>query len=160
VLPPTLKIVAEPLSEGELTFWVIENEMPLQGEGEQSTKSGGPCPNCPHPLARWRLEKDLPSSEFPLSELPPSELPLLPDPLPLLLPPPLPELPLPASPAFEAEISSTAISSDFCLDVPLKSETVTEKLKLPLPLGVPESFPVLLLRSRPEGNWPDVTLKL
>ena len=32
--------------------------MPSQGEGEQSTKSGGPCPYDAHPELCWRFENE------------------------------------------------------------------------------------------------------
>src|ERR1700692_2216632 len=34
--------------------------MPSHGEGEQSTKLGGPGPYCPQPPLLWRLENDVP----------------------------------------------------------------------------------------------------
>ncbi len=86
---------------------------------------------------------------FELPPLPLPELPLPPDPEPPL-PEPLPELAL----------SDTAIWSDFCFEAPFKSETITENANVPLELGVPESFPVLLLRSIPPGNCPEVTANL
>src|SRR6267143_1216582 len=36
----------------------MEKAIPLQGEGEQSTKSGGPCPNWFQPPLRCTLEKE------------------------------------------------------------------------------------------------------
>jgi hypothetical protein len=33
--------------------------MPSQGDGEQSTKFGGPCPNCPHPPLCCKFENEL-----------------------------------------------------------------------------------------------------
>jgi hypothetical protein len=38
--------------EGDFTPWAIQKEMPSQGEGEQSTKFGGPCPYTPQPPLR------------------------------------------------------------------------------------------------------------
>jgi hypothetical protein len=77
-------------------FCAMENETPLHGEGEQSTKLGGPCPNWAQPPAFCTLEKDF--SElvpgFP-DELPPEFPPVLLEPLPEFPPEllePLPEL--------------------------------------------------------------------
>jgi hypothetical protein len=47
--------------EGDLIPCVIEKVIPSQGEGEQSTKSGGPWPYCPHPVLCCRLEKEFPA---------------------------------------------------------------------------------------------------
>src|SRR5947209_17091034 len=60
VLPPTLNIVAWPLSEGDCTPCVMENEIPSHGDGEQSTKFGGPWPNWPHPGLFCRFENEVP----------------------------------------------------------------------------------------------------
>jgi hypothetical protein len=38
----------------------MENAIPSQGDGEQSTKFGGPCPNCPHPPALCSSENVFP----------------------------------------------------------------------------------------------------
>jgi hypothetical protein len=35
--------------EGDFTFCAIQKEMPSHGEGEQSTKFGGPWPYPAHP---------------------------------------------------------------------------------------------------------------
>ena len=59
-MPPIQKTVALPLCEGELTPWVIENEMPSQGEGEPSTKFGGPWPYWPRPPVVCKFERTLP----------------------------------------------------------------------------------------------------
>src|SRR5437764_14136900 len=66
VVPPTQKTVALPLSEGDDVFCVIENSIPLQGEGEQSTKFGGTCPYWPHPCALCKWSSDFPESLLPL----------------------------------------------------------------------------------------------
>src|ERR1700733_5964791 len=60
VIPPRLYWLASPLMEGDLTPWDIEKVMPSQGEGEQSTKFGGPCPYWPHPPLCCRLLKEFP----------------------------------------------------------------------------------------------------
>src|SRR5580693_2755685 len=53
-------MVASPLREGEFTPWVIENEIPSHGEGEQSTKFGGPCPYWAHPPLFCRFPSTVP----------------------------------------------------------------------------------------------------
>jgi hypothetical protein len=129
VVPPTLKIVAAPLSDGEFTFCVIENEIPSQGDGEQSTKFGGPCPYCPQPPAFCKFPNEVPGFVVLLLDDPPLPEPLplpdpplvpdpLPEPLPLPEPPPLPEVPeLPDPPLLplpELELLATEIFKDFC----------------------------------------------
>jgi hypothetical protein len=114
------------------------------------------------------LEKELPLLEVPplefppelppvepLPELPPVEpLPELPpfEPLPPLEPPPL-ELP-----PLALDWSETEICRDLLTDLPDESETETEKLKVPLELGVPEIFPVVLFRVTPVGKPPEAML--
>jgi len=124
VLPPTLNSVAFPLIEGDWTPWVIEKEIPSHGEGEQSTKFGGPWPYLTHPLLLCKFESEVP---------------------------PLPGLvgvgevgAVGASATFRARVCS--------LDAPVESETETLKLKLPLAVGVPEIVPVASARLRPCGS--------
>ena len=107
--------------------------MPSQGEGEQSTKFGGPCPYCPHPPALCKFE-----NEFPLGGG------------------------FDAGGAGGGEdggggeeggggvgaggaavaACATAICIPFCVDTPLASETVIPKLKFPDTVGVPVTVPV------------------
>jgi len=157
VLPPTQYTVALPLNEGELIPWVIENSIPSHGEGEQSTKLGGPCPYWLQPPLLCRFE-----SWFPL--------------LPLVLGDGLDgggdEGGGFAGGGFAgggdgggggagwAGGCATLICSDFWLEAPFESETVTPKLKLPAPDGVPDTLPDVALTFTPCGNWPEVTAKL
>src|SRR5579871_2977873 len=152
--PPTQYTVAFPLNEGELIPWVIENSIPSHGEGEQSTKLGGPCPYWLQPPELCKFE-----SWFPLF-------------------PPL------LGAGFDggggdgggfdgggfagggdggaggAGGCATLICSDCCFESPLESETVTPKLKSPAPLGVPATLPEVPLRFTPCGSCPEVTAKL
>ena len=161
MLPPTLNSVAWPLNEGDCTSCVIEKEIPLQGEGEQSTKSGGPWPNWLQPLLLCKFENEL-------------------SPLPVLG----------AGDAGggagdagagagddgagEAEggagdvgagvlavvAFATVIWRDLSCETPLESEAETLKLKFPLAPGVPEMIPVLSASCMPCGNCPDTTAKV
>src|SRR5437588_5801590 len=126
--------------------------MPLHGDGEQSTKSGGPCPNWPQPPAFCTLENDLPP--FVLAPLDGPLLPL-PDP-PLLEPEPLDPLP-PEPPLALVELSATEICSGFCFEFPFASRAETVKLKLPALLGVPEIVPAFSSSPTPSGNLPVTT---
>lgn len=121
--------------------------MPSQGEGEQSTKSGGPCPYAAHPTLFCRLVNEFASCPAPL---PPPLLP--PPPLPLPLPPLLP-LPLPALCEF------TTSCNDCCFERPLASETETVKPKLPAAAGIPENVPLVAPRTTPDGNSPEGAAK-
>ena len=104
--------------------------MPLQGEGEQSTKFGGPCPNWLQPPLCWTFENELP---------------------PLCPAGGVGE----GAGAGGAAALDTVICKGCCLDSPLESETEMAKLKFPLALGVPEMPPVLAARSTPCGSPPD-----
>jgi hypothetical protein len=104
--------------------------MPSQGEGEQSTKFGGPCPNWFQPPLRCRFE-----NEFP------------------------PFCPPGVVGAGVIGLLETVICNGCCLDTPLESETEMAKLKLPLALGVPEMVPELSLRSTPWGSAPEAIEK-
>jgi len=46
--------------EGDWTPWVMEKEIPSHGEGEQSTKFGGPWPYWPHPPLACKSEREVP----------------------------------------------------------------------------------------------------
>jgi hypothetical protein len=143
-----LNIVACPLTDGDWTPWVIEKEIPSQGEGEQSTKFGGPWPYWLHPALCCKFESEDPPLEATGDVVAVGEgvfgggvaggglvgagvLALL---------------------AF-----ATVTTSDCSLDAPLESETETPKLKLPLAVGVPEIVPVLSASDTPCGSWPDTT---
>jgi len=138
VVPPTLNIVACPLIEGDWTPWVIEKEIPLHGDGEQSTKFGGPWPYWLQPPLCCKFE-----NEFP--------------PLPVLGGVGAGEV---GGGVPVVVASATAICSDCSLEFPLESETETPKLKFPLAVGVPEIAPVLSASATPCGSWPETTAKL
>ena len=99
--------------------------MPLQGEGEQSTKFGGPCPNWLQPPLCCTFE----------NELPPPDV-----------------VGAGGAGGGGAGLLETVICKGCCLDSPLESETETAKVKLPLALGVPEMVPELPPRPTPWGN--------
>ena len=124
---------ASPLRDGELTPCVIEKEIPLHGEGEQSTKVGEPCPNWLHPPERCRFENEGSAGALLAPVFPPLEPEVGPDDEP-------------------EESFDTAICKDFCCDCPLESETETVKLKFPEAVGVPENVPELLASCTPVGN--------
>src|SRR5215472_620373 len=136
----------------------MEKAIPLQGEGEQSTKLGGPCPYWFQPPELCKFESWVPV-------------------LPLLL------LGVGVDGAGDdgggfdgggfagggdggaggelgAGGCATLICNDCCLKSSLASETVTPKLKLPAPVGVPDTLPDVASRFTPGGNWPEVTAKL
>src|SRR5215469_13785819 len=116
----------------------MEKAIPLQGEGEQSTKLGGPCPYWFQPPELCKFE-----SWFPV--------------LPLLL---LGVGVDGGGGELGAGGCATLICNDCCLESSLASETVTPKLKLPAPVGVPDTLPDVASRFTPGGNWPEVTAKL
>src|SRR3979411_997010 len=99
--------------------------MPSQGEGEQSTKFGGPCPYWFQPPLCCTFENDF--------------APFCP----------------PVVVGAVVVAVETVISNDCCLDCPLESETERAKLKFPVALGVPEMVPELSLRATPWGSAPD-----
>src|ERR1700716_1997860 len=104
--------------------------MPSQGEGEQSTKFGGPCPYWFQPPLRCTFENDFPPFCAGVVG------------------------------AVGAALLDTVICKGCCLDCPLESETARPKLKLPLVPGVPEIVPEVPLRATPCGSAPDAIAKL
>jgi hypothetical protein len=104
--------------------------MPLQGEGEQSTKFGGPCPNWLQPPLCCTFE----------NELPPPDV-----------------VGAGGAGAGGAGLLETVICKGCCLVSPLESETEMAKLNIPLALGVPEMAPESAARSTPLGSPPDAT---
>ncbi len=119
----------------------MEKATPLQGEGEQSTKFGGPCPNWLQPPLCCTFENEVP-----------------------------PFCPTGGVGAGGAGgggagagvvgLFETVICKDCCLDSPLESETEMAKAKLPLALGVPEMVPDLSPSRTPWGSAPDATEKV
>ena len=55
---------------------------------------------------------------------------------------------------------ATVMVNDFAADAPAVFEAVTEKVKLPVVLGVPEMTPVLVFNVSPPGRLPDVTAQV
>jgi hypothetical protein len=109
----------------------MEKEIPLHGEGEQSTKFGGPCPNWLQPPLCCTFKNEFPAF------CPPG-----------------------AVGAGVGGLFDTVICKDCCLDNPLESKTEIAKLKVPLALGVPEMVPEVALRIMPLGSSPAATEKV
>src|SRR5579872_7272703 len=132
-VPPTQNTVELPLRDGDELFCVIENSIPSQGEGEQSTKFGGPCPYCPQPPTFCKFVRAVPPLEFPLGAGLGAGA----------------GLGTGAGAGAGAGACAIAICNDCCLESPLASETDTPKLKFPAAVGIPETAPVALSRLTP-----------
>ncbi len=114
----------------------MEKATPLQGEGEQSTKFGGPCPNWLQPPLCCTFENEFPPF------CPPGGVGGG------------------GAGAGVVGLLETVICKGCCLDSPLESETEMAKLKFPLALGVPEMVPDLSPRCMPWGSAPDAIEKV
>src|ERR1700719_4602045 len=140
-------MVACPLIDGDWTPWVIEKEIPSQGEGEQSTKFGGPWPYWLHPPLCCKFESEVPPLET-------GDVGVVGD---GVFGGGVAGGGLVGAGLVAAAALATVTTSVCSLDAPLESETETPKLKLPLVVGVPEIVPVLSASDTPNGNCPDTT---